>query len=141
MSAEPVPFGRPERRDWLDELHTRLVADARQHPPYAAGTVGSLEAYSEGAEHALDSVRLQPHKLAQPRVVVRSIDHLSALPHGTVMMTAARSVVQVQHDEDAHQLLYMGTEETDPLDPIALWWQKQARHTLTLILPCVILNP
>jgi len=83
----------------------------------------------------------EPH-LRPARVVVRSIEHLQALPHGTVLMTSARSVVQVQCDEDhPHQLLYMGTEETDPLDPIALWWNKMSRHTLTMILPAVIIHP
>jgi len=83
----------------------------------------------------------EPH-LKPARVVVRSIEHLQTLPHGTVLMTAARSVVQVQCDEDhPHQLLYMGTEETDPLDPIALWWNKMSRHTLTMILPAVIIHP
>jgi len=83
----------------------------------------------------------EPH-LKPARVVVRSIEHLQTLPHGTVLMTSARSVVQVQCDEDhPHQLLYMGTEETDPLDPIALWWNKMSRHTLTMILPAVIIHP
>ena len=142
MSAELVPVGRPEWRDWLDELHARLLADVRLQPDYAVSAVRSIAAYSEGAEHALDSVRLQSHKLAQPRVVVRSIEHLQTLPHGTVLMTSARSVAQIQCDEDhPHQLLYMGTEETDPLDPIALWWNKMSRHTLTLILPAVIIHP
>jgi hypothetical protein len=35
----------------------------------------------------------------------------------------------------------MGTDETDPLDPIALFWNKMSRHTLTMILPCVIIHP
>jgi hypothetical protein len=88
------------------------------------------------------SAEPMPLPAAPGRVVVRSIEHLSALPHGTVMMTAARSVVQVQHeDEYPHQLLYMGTDETDPLDPIALFWNKAARHTLTMILPAVIIHP
>jgi len=88
------------------------------------------------------SAELVDPRPAPARVVVRSIKHLQTLPHGTVLMTSARSVVQIQCDEDhPHQLLYMGTEETDPLDPIALWWNKMSRHTLTLILPAVIIHP
>lgn len=130
------------RRDRLDDLHARLLAGVREQPDYAAGAVPSISAYSEGAEHALDTVRLQRHLLAPPRVVVRSIEHLAALPHGTAMMTAARSIVQIRDEpEHGHYLLYMGTDLHDSLDPTDLFWDKASRHTLTMILPAVIIHP
>ena len=59
----------PRHPDRLDDLHAQLLADARQQPDYAAGAVTSISAYSEGAEHALDSVRLQGYTLPTPLVI------------------------------------------------------------------------
>jgi hypothetical protein len=74
------------------------------------------------------------------RRVVRTIRDLSRMPHGTIIMTSAQSVAQIRDDEDGHHLTYMGTDETDSLDPIDLLWNKASRHTLTLILPAVIIE-
>lgn len=82
----------------------------------------------------------EPH-LKPARVVVRTIDHLKALPDKTVLLTSAQSVAQVTDDEDGHYLRYMGTDEADSLDTVDLWWNKMSRHTLTLILPAVIIHP
>jgi hypothetical protein len=82
----------------------------------------------------------EPLPAAPARRVVRTIRDLSRLPHGTILMTDAQSVAQIRDDEDGHHLEYMGTDETDSLDPVDLLWNKMSRHTLTLLLPAVIIE-
>jgi len=124
----------------VNEIEFQAVQAQKQAMPAVVLHTGWLTRLTHKVV-GLTLAAAEPH-LKPARVVVRSIEHLQTLPHGTVLMTSARSVVQVQCDEDhPHQLLYMGAEETDPLDPIALWWNKMSRHTLTMILPAVIIHP
>ncbi len=74
------------------------------------------------------------------RRVIRAIPDLARLPDKTILMTSAQSVAQIQDDEDGHYLRYMGTDEGDSLNPVDLLWNKASRHTLTLILPAVIIE-
>lgn len=45
--------------DEFDAIHKALVADAGQNPDYADRPSIAILGYSEGAEHALDAVRLR----------------------------------------------------------------------------------
>ncbi|QDK01932.1 hypothetical protein SEA_VIBAKI_52 [Arthrobacter phage Vibaki] len=83
----------------------------------------------------------EPAPFPRRREVVRTIRELTKLPDKTILMTDAQSVAQIQDDEDGHYLRYMGTDEADSLDTVDLWWNKMSRHTLTLILPAVIIHP
>ncbi|MDQ0241235.1 hypothetical protein [Arthrobacter bambusae] len=64
--------------DEFDAIHKSLVNDAKRHPEYASNA-SALYGYSEGAEHALDVVRLKGYF---KRRTVSTIDELDALLQG-----------------------------------------------------------
>lgn len=70
-------------RDTYDAIHAKLLEDARQQPDYAAGAVPSISAYSEGAEHALDTVRLW--NMRPPARIIETAADLDALPFESVI--------------------------------------------------------
>jgi hypothetical protein len=72
--------------------------------------------------------------------VVRTVRDLTRLTHGVILLTSAQSVAQIQDDDDGHYLLYMGTDESDSLDPIDLLWNKMSKRTLEQMLPAVIIE-
>lgn len=74
-------------RDELDEIHSRLLADAKDHPTYANDEESAIYGYSEGAEHALDTVRLLGYQ--KPRTVTTP-EELRELPDGSVLMSGDR---------------------------------------------------
>jgi hypothetical protein len=78
-------------RDELDTLHSELVADAKRHPSYANNEESALYGYSEGAEHALDTVRLRGYR--KPRTITTA-EELDALPVGSVVIDRDRDVCQ-----------------------------------------------
>ena len=53
--------------DEFDAIHKGLVTDAAKRPEYTGATIrdraSALYGYSEGAEHALDSVRLRLNRI------------------------------------------------------------------------------
>lgn len=65
--------------DEFDALHKSLVNDAKQHPEYANNQVSGLYGYSEGAEHALETVRLKGYR--KPRIIT-TVDELVTFPQG-----------------------------------------------------------
>lgn len=70
-------------RDELDGIHASLLAGVKEQPDYASGAVPSVSAYSEGAEHALDTVRAAGYR--KPRTITTA-EELDALPQYSVII-------------------------------------------------------
>lgn len=70
--------------DEFDQLHKDLVADAATRPEYTEATprdrTSALYGYSEGAEHALDSVRLRLNRI-KAQALREVADELAQLPY------------------------------------------------------------
>jgi len=49
--------------DEFDRIHKALVKDAQQHPVYRDNTESAIYGYSEGVEHALDTMRIKGYRL------------------------------------------------------------------------------
>lgn len=71
-------------QDALDALHASLLADVKAQPDYAAGAVPSISAYSEGAEHALDTIRAQGWR--PPVRVIETAEDLKTVYEGAVLL-------------------------------------------------------
>jgi hypothetical protein len=71
-------------RDELFAIHGRLFADAKLQTEYANNEVTALYGYSEGAEHALDTVRALGYVKHR---TITTIEELDALLDGTVIMS------------------------------------------------------
>ena len=63
--------------DEFDRIHKDLVAGARLHEVYAHNTETAIYGYSEGAEHALDSVRLRLNRI-KAQALREAADELGA---------------------------------------------------------------
>lgn len=111
-------------RDELDEIHSRLLSDAKQHSTYANDEESALYGYSEGAEHALDTVRLLGY--TKPRTV-ETFDELEALADGSAVLDSDHDV-STKHDGKWHGY------EMNPLDsrkfknygPFTVLWEPEA---------------
>ena len=66
--------------DEFDHLHKDLVRGASGHPAYRDNTETALYGYSEGAEHALDSVRIRLNRI-KAQALREVADELAQLPY------------------------------------------------------------
>lgn len=67
-------------RDELDELHRSIVKDAKERPEYQ--NPEAISGYSEGAEHAIETMRLRGYR--KPRTITTA-DELDTLPGWSVV--------------------------------------------------------
>ncbi|WP_284984252.1 hypothetical protein [Arthrobacter sp. efr-133-TYG-118] len=86
-------------RDELDAIHAHLLADAKRQPEYANNQVSALYGYSEGAEHALDVVRLKGYVKHRTITTTAEVD---ALPDGSIIRTCFGIAVTIYR---AHRIL------------------------------------
>lgn len=73
--------------DEFDAIHKALVNDARERPEYQNPEV--ISGYSEGAEHALDTIRIKGYVLHRK---VSSIEELEAIGFGAAVLDSRRTV-------------------------------------------------
>lgn len=71
-------------RDELDNIHAQLLADVRQQEDYLYSRVSAIGAYSEGAEHALDTIRNLGYR--KPRAIHATVS-ADALSTGAIILT------------------------------------------------------
>lgn len=71
-------------RDELLNLHGPLTSDAQKRPEYRDNTETAIYGYSEGVEHALDTVWAKGYRL--PRVIT-TVGELDALPMGSKVVS------------------------------------------------------
>ncbi|XAZ30647.1 hypothetical protein AAHB34_16000 [Paenarthrobacter ureafaciens] len=64
--------------DEFDKLHQALVADAKTRPEYQ--NPAAISGYSEGAEHALDSIRLKGYTKPsnEQAAAVKAVERIAA---------------------------------------------------------------
>lgn len=75
--------------DEFDKLHKALVADASKHPDYGQRPSVALLGYSEGAEHALDTIRIKGYVLHRK---VSTIEELEAIGFGAAVLDSRGTV-------------------------------------------------
>ena len=66
--------------DEFDAIHKDLVRGASMHEVYAHNTETALYGYSEGAEHALDTIRLRLNRI-KAQALREVADELAQLPY------------------------------------------------------------
>ena len=78
-------------RDELLKLHAPLTMGAQKQPEYRDNTESALHGYSEGVEHALDTVWAKGYR--KPRAITTA-EELDALPDGSAILDGSGDVAQ-----------------------------------------------
>lgn len=78
-------------RDELLKLHAPLTMGAQQQPEYRDNTESALYGYSEGVEHALDTVWAKGYR--KPRTITTA-EELDALPDWSAILDSSGDVAQ-----------------------------------------------
>lgn len=85
----------------VDVMHKGLCTDIKGRPEYRDNTVSAIYGYSEGVEHALETLRLKGAYIPEQ---IDTVDKLEALPDGAVLLDENNNTVwQVNREAEGYR--------------------------------------